>query len=270
MLLHEAAVTQALAYWQPDCMPKILTIDEQRGWMLMRDGGPRLREILKEDRELQHWERLLPSYVRLQIKAANRIPELLALGAPDRRLSILPELYEMILGDATTLGVGSSGGLSPEEVQQLRDFTPHVATLCEKLNMSGVPESIHHGDFHDGNIFLSDGKFIFIDWGDCSVTHPFFSMRTAYVSNEHTLGLEEDSPELDRLRDAYLLPWRKFGSQEELLATFELARRLSPICSALSWHHVVSNLELSLRENYGHAIPSLLQEFMDLNQDAFQ
>jgi hypothetical protein len=268
MLLHEAAVTQALSHWQPDCLPAILAVDVQRGWMLMRDGGPRLREIIKADRNLQHWEKLLPRYATLQIESAERIPDLLALGTPDWRLATLPDHYGVILANTAVLRIGLPEGLSAEEHRRLHDLKPQVAALCERLSASDVPESIHHGDFHDGNIFLSEGRYLITDWGDCSISHPFFSLRTAYVSNENSLGLEEDAPVLDRLRDAYLETWAKFGTREQLLGIFELARRLSPISSALGWYHVISNLEESLREDYAGAIPSLLQEFLSLNTQA--
>lgn len=267
-LLHEAAVTQALSGWQPSCLPMFLAADMQRGWMLMRDGGQRLREIMQTDQDLGHWERLLPRYAALQIDLAHHVPELLAMEAPDRRLSTLPEQYEMLLANTALLNIGAPGGLSHAEHQRLNDLKPHLAQLCERLSASRIPESIHHGDFHDGNIFLSEGRYVFIDWGDCSVSHPFFSLRTAYVSNENTLGLEENAPELDRLREAYLKAWLEFEPREDLLDTFDLASRLSPISSALSWYHDVSNMEESLREDYAGAIPSLLQEFLSLNTQA--
>jgi hypothetical protein len=38
-LIHEPALTQALARWRPDCMPTILAADFDRGWILSADAG---------------------------------------------------------------------------------------------------------------------------------------------------------------------------------------------------------------------------------------
>jgi hypothetical protein len=41
--VYEAALTQKLVGWYPDCMPELVAVDIPRGWMLMRDGGEQLR-----------------------------------------------------------------------------------------------------------------------------------------------------------------------------------------------------------------------------------
>jgi hypothetical protein len=51
-------------------------------------------------------------------------------------------------------------------------------------------------------------RFIFVDWGDSCVSHPFYSLRTVLVSAEISLGLEENSPDLQPLRNAYPEPLR--------------------------------------------------------------
>ena len=271
VLAHEPAVTKALSRWQPDCLPEILAADFARGWMLMTDGGTTLREVIKVDRDLGHWEKLLAHYAKLQIEAATRVTELLDLGIPDRRLATLPKQYRKLLLDDDVLRIDRPEGLTSVEYRLLQDMETHVTSLCERLAASPVPESIHHGDFHDANIFFDDGHYVFFDWGDSSATHPFFSLRTAFVSLEYTLGLEEDAPEFDRLRDTYLEAWREYGSQETLLEAFELAARLSPLCSALSWYHVISSFERPVGEEYPEvvrdlleeAVPGLLKEFLE-------
>jgi len=70
------------------------------------------------------------------------------------------------------------------------------------------------------------------------------------------------------LRDAYLEPWQPFGSRDELLSIFDLSVRLSPLTSALAWSRVVSSLDVRLRADYLDAIPSLLKEFLELEDKA--
>lgn len=265
VLAHEAALTQALSRWRPGQVPQVLATNLQRGWMLMRDGGTRLREVLKVDRNLGHWETLLPLYAEVQMDLAHRLPDLLALGIPDRRMATLPVQFEELLTDIEVLRIDQPNGLTSTDYRRLRYLAPYVAALCDRLAASSVPESINHGDFHDGNIFLRDGRYVFFDWGDGSVSHPFFSLRTVFVSVEYTLQFQEDAPEFQGLRDAYLEPWTQVESREVLLRTFDLARRVAPISSALGWHRTLSGLEESLREDYAVAIPGLLNEFLDIH-----
>src|SRR5437016_1843638 len=64
----EAALTGLLAELQPGRVPEVIAVDAERGWMLMRDGGTRLRELVETRADLHHWERLLPEYAQLQIE----------------------------------------------------------------------------------------------------------------------------------------------------------------------------------------------------------
>ncbi len=268
VLVHEVPITAALARWRPACMLPILAADLERGWMLMPDGGTRLRDQIRADRDVRRWEPALRLYAEAQVELAGRTPELLAMGAPDRRPAALPERYHRLLAGTETLRVGLPDGLTPEEYRRLQELAPRVAALCAELASYGVPDSLHHGDFHDGNIFVRDGRHLFFDWGDCSVAHPFFSLRTTFVSVEISLDLDEGAGESPDLRDAYLEPWTRFEPRSSLQAAFRLAQRLAPLVSALAWDHVVSSLPPPLKEEYAVPVPALLREFLDLEAKA--
>jgi hypothetical protein len=228
----------------------------------MADGGTRLREILTADRDIRHWEKLLPIYAEVQIELASLLQILLELGVPNCRLATLPAQYEQLLADKSVLLIDQPGGLTLVEYQRLCNLQLHFTALCEQLAGYQIPESINHGDFHDGNVFVNNGQYVFFDWGDSCITHPFFSLRTVSVSVENTLQVVETDPDFARLRDAYLEPWTRYASREHLLAAYRLAQRLSPISSALGWYRVISSLDESLRNDYAEAIPSLFREFL--------
>jgi hypothetical protein len=262
MLKHEVSITAALSRWQPDCVPAIRASDSERGWMLMSDSGTRLRDIIRPTRDIRPWFSVLPLYAKLQIEMAGRLDALIALGAPDRRLATLPRLYEQLLSDRAILRIDQTPGLTSEEYKQLRELTPHLAAVCSALAECAIPESLHHGDLHDGNIFVQHERYIFFDWGDCSITHPFFSFRTVIASNENSLGLAENAPENIRLRDVFLEQWTRFQPRASLLAAFELARRVWMIPTALTWHRILANSDAAAREQYAEPVPALLQEFL--------
>ena len=260
---YEPALIAALARWSPERVPRLLSVDTERGWLLMRDAGRRLREMIRPGRDMGPWLPVLPRYAELQIELSQRVPDLLTLGVPDRRLSVLPSMYEPLLADLDVLRIGKNPGLTRGEYERLLDLSPRVADLCEQLAEYHIPETLNHGDLTDGNVFVGEESPVFIDWGDGCVSHPFYSLRTVLVSAEISLGLEENSPELHPLRDAYLKPWARYGSRADLLEALDLSSRLASINGALTWHRLVSSLGGALREVYAEPVPALLKEFLD-------
>src|SRR5690242_6133476 len=187
-LAHEAGAVQLISARRPDVVPELLAADLDRGWMLMTDGGERLREVVERERDLGRWLELLPEYAELQIALAADADELVRLGVPDRRLAVLPAGF---------------AGLGPpaDELERVREW-------CRQLEALGIPETLQHDDLHDGQIFVRGDRYLFFDWGDACVSHPFCTLA---VTLEGVLrwGLDdvEDSVDVVPFRDAYLAPF---------------------------------------------------------------
>ncbi|MBD2451360.1 phosphotransferase [Nostoc sp. FACHB-152] len=264
-LVYEASVTQVLANWYPHWMPQILAVDQQQGWLLMKDGGMRLREVLKTENDIRYWESILPIYAQLQQQSAKRVDDLLNSGLPNRCLAILPTKFKDLLADTEMLNLEHTGGISLAEYQRLQECTDLFAWLCEHLASYGLPESLHHGDLHDGNVFIHEGCYLFFDWGDSSISHPFFTLESTFTSLENRFSLEKHSFWFELLKECYLNSWFEYETQEKLLEAFNLAQRLSPILSALRWLPVLSGMDELERSKYSTQVPSLLREFINLN-----
>jgi len=176
--IYETALTQKLAGWFPDCMPELMAVDTARGWMLMRDGGEQLRASIRPTQDITPWEPVITRYAELQIGLAEHVSEILALGIPDHRPTVLPALYAQLLTDEESLMIDQEKGLTSSEFHQIQDLTPRFQQLVTDLTAFGIPDSLNHGDFHDGNVLLKNGRITFFDWGDADVTHPFVSLRT--------------------------------------------------------------------------------------------
>ena len=266
VIAFEPALTEAIHRWKPELIPAVLAYDAEQRWMLMADGGRRLRDVFKDGPEIENWSRILANYADLQITLAAHSEELLSLGIRDRRLSVLPDLFSELLADRDWFLLDQSEGISSSEYESLVDGISIVKAMCDKLSRFNIPPSIHHNDLHDGNIFVNEDRFLFFDWGDCSLSHPFFSLRTAFVSVEYTFGLEEDHPIFEKLAAVYLDAWSDYESMENLLQAFALARRLWAISSAIKYWTIFGRLESS-RAEYETAVPGLMKEFLGLNQD---
>jgi hypothetical protein len=261
-LAYESTLTQSLAQRYSHCLPAVLSIDAEQGWLLMADGGIRLRENLKNESDIQHWLNLLPIYVKLQQDAAQHLQEFLELGVPDRRLATLPTNFQQLLANTEILAIDQPGGLSLIEYQCLQDSNDAVAQLCSELAKFGIPETINHGDLHDGNVFIGDESYLFFDWGDSSISHPFFSLHSPCKSLERTLHLDKDSFWWQRLDDCYLDSWAAYETRTRLQKVLSIAQQLSPILAAGRWLPVLSSMDKIDRHKYIAAVPDLLREFL--------
>jgi hypothetical protein len=262
LLAHEVGLTTALAGWAPAATLPPIAADAERGWLLLPDGGTRLREIIRADRDAAHWEAALPAYAAAQIALAAHVPAMLALGVPDRRPAALPGLYARLLAGLPALGVVSEYALSAAELDQLAASSGLLGELCARLAAGPIPASLNHGDLHDANIFIQAGRARFFDWGDASLAHPFVSLRTVFVSVEIALDLPEGGAVDLPLRDAYLAPWASFAPAAAVLEDFRLAQRIAPLVSALGWQQAVAPLPDEQRREQAVTIHHLLREFL--------
>ena len=220
-LAHEVTVLDRLAARSAGSVPELVAADEARGWMLMRDGGERLREVIERDRKLEHWLDVLPLYAELQIAATPDSELFVERGVPDRRLATLAEQYEQLL----------------ERVERPEDarLVPWAAALCEQLTSVGISETIQHDDLHDGNVLTRDDTYVVFDWGDSCVTHPFLTMSVT-LEGMIAWGLDdvEGSVDLQPYRDAYLEPFTAFAAKSELEAALDAALRLGWVTRSLT------------------------------------
>jgi Phosphotransferase enzyme family len=236
-----------------DRLPDVLAFDVDRAWMLMRDAGVPLREVVKAMADVHHWLTVVPLYAEVQIAAATCVPELLDLGVPDLRLERLPDLFD---------GLVARADVASDERAALHGRRAVLAALCDELAHDGIPQTLQHNDLHYNNVLVRDGHHRIFDWGDSSVSHPFQTMRVTIAFLKWTLGIESDD-EIDRLvRDAYLEPWSAYGTREALLRSFDVARIVGSVSDALTEDRVVTMCGLQPEPDDRRAIPNMLREVL--------
>jgi len=133
VLAHEPALLKVLAARRPDAVPELVAVDKRRSWMLQRDAGTRLRELVQGKALVEVWRELLPFNAELQIDAAPDCDQLLAAGAPDRRLALVPGQYEGLVADEAI-----APALGAEEARRAQELAPKIADLCAELAALGV------------------------------------------------------------------------------------------------------------------------------------
>ncbi|WFE95290.1 phosphotransferase [Micromonospora sp. WMMD987] len=278
---YETVLLTELARRAPGRVLDPVAVDTGRGWSLLPDGGPSLRELAAPDPG--RWVDVLATYAGLQQAVAPGADELVALGVPDHRPAALPGLLADLLDDRAALLLGPEGdppagdgppagngqdtgdgpstadGMDAATLDRLRAYLPRFAEDCRRLADSGIPASVQHDDLHDGNVFGPADGYRFFDWGDASVAHPFGTLLVTLRSVAHTFALTEGDPVLLRLRDAYLEPWTDRHDRASLREIAGVAVRVTTVSRALSWRRALDTTDPG-RAEYASAVPGWLGE----------
>lgn len=156
------------------------------------------------------------------------------------------ELIDPLITVSTRMLSGRPDGLSDDECQALHGLGMRLKFMCARLADFNIPHSLVHGDL-GGNILLKDGgDFVFFDWTDVCVSHPFFDMTTMAHTVFDDSPFQGDEDIAERLRDAYLKPWIRHqagaASEERLLQAYEVARPLGALHQAMSYMWILMNV----------------------------
>jgi hypothetical protein len=219
-LAFEPALTAELGSRRPDCIPELVHAEGRR--MLTRDAGSQLRALLEAGEPAPSWEEIVTLYAELQLEL---VPDAPSLAAPDSR----PETI------ATKYG---------------------AEDLLEQLG-EVVPLSLVHEEVHDGNVFVRQGRPVFIDWAEASVGHPFCGL----VNTLRAIG----PAEAPRIRDFYLSAWTGFAGLPELREEFAAAYALGCLCRAATWERIVAPLpeDSEARPEYTHNVHAWLEIYAE-------
>jgi len=265
---HEAVLLELFAAWRTSHVLWPLAVDAARGWMLLPDGGPRLRDLAPDgrgDHDLESWIRLLPVYAGLQRSVEDRAEDLVAAGVPDERPERLEGILDGLVGADTIWA-----GLDADEIEQaavarevLRRRRDDIAALAADLASSGIRPSIEHGDLHGDNILVGPDGVRFYDWGDATVAHPFGTLTTTLSSIAHHTGVERDGAELARLRDAYTEAWTDVLPRSALVEVASLATDLGHIGKSSAWARAIDGVEPAAIGEYGGGAGGWLIDFAD-------
>jgi hypothetical protein len=253
---YEVRLYEPLARWAEPYVLRPLAVDAERAWLLLPDGGSRLRDRLEGGPGIEHWLRILPEYAGLQRGLEPRAADLLGLGLPDLRPSAMPGSLATLIDDPTI-------GLSDAERRRLDGFRPRYADLCAELAAGGIAPTIQHDDLHDGNVFVGEAGDRIFDWGDAVVGHPFGTLLATLRSIASRAGDGADPAVQARLRDAYLEPWTDRRTRAELIATVGPALRVATIGRALAWQRALSGVPPDQHGEFAGAVRDWLLELFE-------
>lgn len=228
----EPRLIQTLYQWDTQHLPKIIAENSLFQCFLMSDAGVPLRDYQPGIFQLDYMITALDIYAKIQISNTKNIGTLYAIGVPDWRVSIFPELYNGLLQQEEVL---RTDGLTPLEIKLLKSTQNTVSELCQLLSDYNIPETIETMDFQDNNILVKNNHITIADWGDAVISHPFFSLAACLYSAKRNHGIQEGDDYYHCLQDAYLNHWSLYETKDRLIHAFRLAKRLRLIQVALSF-----------------------------------
>ena len=263
----EAALTGTLARLRPEVLPPVVAVQTEADWILMGDGGPTLRAVLEEEASPRRWEEVLGLFAELQLEMSSHVGELLATGPLDYRVGRVPSLLADLVEDEDALLLGRPEGLSAEELILLRATAARFRSVARDLMALGPAETLHHDDFHDGNVFVGSAGYRFFDWGEAGVGHPFCSMVVCLRAIAYRFGLADEGPEMARLRDAYLESWVASMGRTEAHRALRLAGMVGTACRALTWRRLLGGLPPAARGDDATAVAAWARRLLNLLQN---
>lgn len=258
-MAHEGRVMQAVAERYPALLPPPLAVDNRRGWLLMPDYGS---AMLHESPDVARWETALRLFARMQVEQAAHTRDWLAIGCPDRGLGRMVDLIDPLIMSSSRLLDGKPYGLAADEIDRLRALSIRLKLMCARLAQYALPHTLVHGDL-GGNILINNGGYVFFDWTDACISHPFFDMATISGAYFDRSALQSDPSVDDRLRDAYLEAWAAHEPAERLIEAYEAAKRLGALHQAMTYMWILANIaedeRAELEGGLAHWLRSLLR-----------
>jgi len=249
LFVDEGTVTRGLAAMFPGRVPTPIAIDPDRRWMLLDDFGP----VVGWKADVETRVDVLSTFARMQLETTSRQDELLELGAFDRRPAWLASQILSLL-DAPDLG------LEDDEREKLSALGPRFAEMCERLAAGAVPDALVHGDLHLSNVAGNGDGYVFFDWTDACLTHPFLDMLVVLF--------EEDAKLRPSLRDAYLGVWAEVAPEDELLELWALAEPLASLNQAVSYRSIIANVERGAAPEFDAMVPFFLRKALASSERA--
>jgi hypothetical protein len=237
---HELAVTVCLARLLPEYVPEVLAVQVAwNGWLVREVAGG----TLDRGTQLASWLRTAEDLARLQIKSARKRAELLDAGCLDLGL---PRL----IGEVDPFIDRMRGLMAAQEKKTPARLTDPELTLlgeslkqaCSRLSELGLPDTLGHLDFNPGNVIVSTGRCVFLDWAEACLANPLVTFE--YLREHFRHKWAADPAAVESLIATYMEPWEPLVPMNKmkqaalfspLIAVFAYAvgadaRRSSELC----------------------------------------
>jgi hypothetical protein len=210
--LREFPITLALARFFPQYVPPILGArPEWNGWLSLEVEGTNLGET----QDAQYWNAAASTLAKLQIESIGRSKVLIGSGARDLRASALLKLVRPFLNVMDRLMEKQT--TVPPPVLSRGELIFLGEQIEEALSFSAglrIPDALGHLDLNPGNVIVSEGQSVFLDWAEAYVGNPLLSFQYLVEHFRRMAGV--DAAAESGLTSAYAEEWQSLVSPESL------------------------------------------------------
>ena len=229
----EPALTRLVVNLAPRHAPPVLATDDERGWLLM-DHLAGAEDASQDEAPAGLGAAAARVIAELQLRSADRVEEMTALGVPRRGLAETKAAFDRLLVDSVELD-----DISPETLEQARGAADRVHEAIDELAMLGVPDTLVHGDLHPGNVARDVDSLVVYDWSDAAISHPFLDL----VHLTRSMAPDEAAAAVT----AYGAVWRSAYPTLDVERVFALAERVNTIYQMVVFEEIYRAQERASR-----------------------
>ena len=222
-------------------LPQLLAFDGAAGRLLMTHcEGP-----LMWGARPAAWRPIIAAHVDRQLRLQSHVAELFALGLPDWRASAL-----LVSLRALCARSGLQSALALDVRSGLARLMASLPERLDALQACGLPDTLVHGDLHQGNVIASAAGPVLLDWGDAGVGMPLFDLP----------GLCHGFPADDQpqVRAMVADAWRRACPGARVDAAMRLIAPLAELRQALIYQHFLDNIEPAEHHYHAADVPARL------------
>ncbi|MBS3798175.1 phosphotransferase [Pseudoalteromonas sp. BDTF-M6] len=215
---NESQLCAKLSELMPEYVPETMFISSEKQWMMSKDFGGGL----PEDADKGLWPKAFQRLARLQQQSTKHTDALIKSGCLLRQVADIPEQLNSALNDTEI-----TRHLTDDFIINKDEILLRVKQAVEKLASFNMPNTLVHGDLHIENIAQVNGTFIFFDWSDACISHPFIDGTYIYRMPE--------GENKQRIVTAYLSQWSDFGDPATLRDAWDTAELVCYAHQAISY-----------------------------------
>ena len=243
----EAPLLAALCSWRPASIVELVAVDTTRGWVLTRDAGRMLHDVMFDDPEggRARLTAMLMAYAGIQADCQQHDAPPFVHMLEDRSPAAMPHSFATVVADDALL---RAGGASSGDFAERNRWLRRVDQLCRELAALGLPVTLEHGDLHTSNIMISvDGTPRIADWGDACWATPLHALAMCLddIAGRHKIA--HDDPWFAQLTKTYFDTLRISGTVGDCHRALAVARALAPASGVLQWSRGVDRMPADTR-----------------------
>lgn len=175
----------------------------------------------------------LHRYLKILRSFEHNVSVLEIIDIPDWRLNVIPQRYIELLQNKALL---IEEGLTHDEIDKLKTLVPTIESICTSLTRQKVKETLVNGDFNENNLIFNEKtqQISIVDWGECVITHPFFSIASHLQSLARRYQLDLDGNFLQKIKQQCLSCWLDVADIHELELIYQNILKVHPVFCALA------------------------------------